>query len=120
MNLVQVKVIRSKGAATLVEWTNKDGCLERASIPSVEVKKDSVNIAMVGQDILDQGIDYGIPFSDVLPEYVVSPKTISNILHLHGIWTESDLRTNSNELQGVILECCKNILRDLSKLSKKK
>lgn len=108
--LLEVKVIRYKGQAALVESD-----LTRVSVPRDEVLEESDGKTYVSAEMFDMGIPHGIPFESELPEsFRITGADIARELHLAGIWTVEDFDANPRAIQSVVLSACKNILADIN------
>jgi hypothetical protein len=80
--MTQVKSIRVKGNAALVEFV-LSGKLQRKFIPASEI----VNGA-VADDVLNQGILYGYPWEDI--NITFDSERFADELHNVGVWTIED------------------------------
>jgi hypothetical protein len=96
---MNVKIIKEfDGTSTLIEWFDKDG-LHRGTLP-MEVKDD------LDIDILDMAVPYGIDFEYCLSQSWadVTPKSIADRIHAHGIWTAEDIANRPLEVEAALRE----------------
>ena len=109
---IAVKVIRSKGQASLVEW-EKLGKLKRALIPREAITEDHGKF-LVAFDDLEMGIPYGVNWESRLrEEFVVTGAKIAEQLEVSGIWTKEDYISNPGIVQQAVLAAAKEILAEL-------
>lgn len=116
---VEIVVVRSKGAATLVESQDSYGNPTRISVPSdsVELSDDGKSGKIDSQD-LKMGIDYGIPWEFRLRSQTFSSVDMSNALHRNGIWTSEDVVGNPDSVKGALLEVFRQTLSDINQVAK--
>lgn len=91
-----VTLIRRTGASALVEYETYSGP-RRVTVPVSSV----VNGCVDGDD-LRQGIEYGVPWEEIL-DIRVTPGEIGNALRKAGIWTAADAAANPKGVQGALL-----------------
>jgi len=100
-----VKVIKTKGKSTLVEYG-----FERRFVPS-----SSVGGGAVLSTDWEAGIPYGIPWEKLPPLPLTE---LAAQLRKRGIWTAEDLRTNQQQAVEAIRVTHRIYLGDLNKFAK--
>jgi hypothetical protein len=91
-----VTVIRRTGRSALVEYQTYSGP-RRATVPVSAVVNGCVD-----SDDLRQGVEYGVPWEDVL-NIRVTPGELGNALRKAGIWTAADAAANPKAVQSALL-----------------
>ncbi len=94
--MVQVRVIHSKGETDLVEWV-EHGAVQRGYIPTLESWEGKVS-----KDVLTVATPYGVPWEKLLKVQAVNAETIARNLRNAGIWTPDDLRKHQAAAIGAI------------------
>ena len=92
---VKVNVIEIQKSAAVVEWKTKAG-LKRVVIPVAEIHSQSV-----AADVLEAGIEYGIPWEKVIT-ITVKPSDYADALRTAGIWTAEDVGRKQMVVRGVL------------------
>jgi hypothetical protein len=95
IKLKNVKVIKADSETATVEYVQK-GRVVRKIIPSDKLKGKKVD-----ESILELGVDYGIPWADIL-EMKATPQQMEDKLHAIGVWTSEDVIAHSREIMGAI------------------
>ena len=93
---MQVRVIRRKGHAALVEW--EDEGYHRAHVPADMVDGDQCEPTE-----LLMGIPYGLPWAEIVGDLVISGKEIEQALRRSGIWTLEDLRKDPTKAAAALM-----------------
>lgn len=102
VDMQKVKVLRRKGHAALVEWSD-DSRLHRVTVPVKDVVFDPGETSgVVSVESLMQGIPYGIEWEKFLTEQTVLPETLANALRQNGVWTVEDFEQNPNAVMGAV------------------
>lgn len=96
MNTISIKIIQSGGQSSLVEWYDPDRGMLRAYVPTPELSNGKCS-----RDVLDAGIPYGIPWSEIVSVFL-SPETIQRELRRIGIWDEDDLLKKASQVIGAV------------------
>ena len=96
---VQVRLIRRKNQAALIEWHAPDtGYLHRAFVPYEQLKiMGSPDLAdpMIFVSKPHEGVPYGVAWEELAELNIrVEPELLAHELRKAGIWTELDLRLN--------------------------
>jgi hypothetical protein len=117
--LITVKVIRSKGQVSLVEWDDA-GRFRRTVVPREEVVEDEDKKTFVSELSLDMGIPYGVNWEARLKKsYVVTGARIAERLEQSGIWTKQDYDANPSVVQQAVLGAAREILTELFAINRK-
>lgn len=87
---------------SVVEWTDDDGVIRRASLPSTELKMEAGEAYV--EDI-DDGQPYGVQWEDLI-HTKMGPKAIADLLRKNGIWTLEDYAQNTRTVTSVFNEAC--------------
>ena len=112
-SLVEVKVIRSKGQGTLVEW-NDSGRFRRVIIPREEVLEGDDKKDYVNEESLDMGIPYGVNWeARVRKSFIITGAKVAEQLEVSGIWTKEDYEKNPSVVQSAVLGAAREILTEL-------
>lgn len=98
----QVKEISHKGASTLIEWTDKNGDLNRATVPTDELIYED-GIVFVNNP--EEGAFYGEVWEELI-RAKLGPQGIADLLRKNGIWTYEDFVRNTATVTGVFNEAC--------------
>ena len=93
---VPVRLVDSRGASALVEWSDPD--LHRGYVPLQEVAKDST----VPAPVLAEAIPYGVAWEKHLT-LEATPEKLAHALRVRGIWTANDLRKKQQVALGAII-----------------
>lgn len=99
---VQVREVSNKGSSSLIEWTDEDGNINRASLPSTQLKNEDGEVFV---DNPDSGAPYGEDWESLV-RAKLGPKGIASLLRKAGIWTYEDFRNNTAAVNGVFKEAC--------------
>lgn len=116
-DVVSTNLIRRKSRAVVLEL-QEDGIPVRRIVPSEVIIDDNGVVATVRRSDFDEGIEYGIPFSDLLKEFSIPVESISNELHKSGLWTAEDIVKNPAVVQSAILSASRAILADVVQIAK--
>lgn len=115
---MSVSVVFRKSSAILVEFTDPKGHTARRSIPANQVELyDNGTKAKVSNEVLEQGISYGIPFEYRLRSVTVTPVELADSFHLNGIWTSEDIVNNQKAVISSLLSAFKISLSDILALA---
>lgn len=114
---ISVKVIRHKGQAALVEWSDS-GRFRRTVVPRESVTEDERKRTFVSESDLSMGIPYGVDWESRLREtFVITGANIAEKLEGSGIWTKEDYIKNPSVVQQSVLAAAQEILRELSAIT---
>ena len=112
-SLIEVKVIRSKGLSTLVEW-NDSGRFRRTIVPRNEVLEGENKKDYVEEDSLDMGIPHGVNWeARVRKSFIITGAKVAEQLEVLGIWTKEDYEKNPSVVQSAVLGAAREILTEL-------
>ncbi len=112
--LIEVKVVKSKGQVTLVEWDD-EGRFRRILIPREEVLSDKGGKGLVSQESLDMGIPYGVNWEIAIKKsFVITGAKVAEQLEVVGIWTKEDYAQNPSTVQHAVLGAAREILVELN------
>lgn len=119
--LIVVRVIRSKGQASVVEWDdsgrNRRTIVPRSAVLEGEGEDDKI---YVYNEDLDIGIPYGIDWESRLKKsYIITGAKLAEQLEVTGIWTKEDYARNPSIVQSAILGAARELLTELSAISRK-
>jgi hypothetical protein len=118
MTKIIVKVLFRKKNAILVEYAEGD-IFKRVSLPVSAVKLDADKAhASISKEVLEAGIDYGVPWASKLPDFTVKGTDIENELHKVGIWTIEDYLRRPQDVNGAILSAAKQIAQTIRIIAK--
>jgi hypothetical protein len=87
MEKTKVRVLKIKGKAALVEWTDEDGP-HRGTIPATELSEEGVS-----SRTLSMAVKVGVPWSSLIT-IETTPQSIARALRERGIFTADDLLSN--------------------------
>jgi hypothetical protein len=111
--LVEVKVLRSKGQASVVEWDDA-GRTRRTVVPRNAVFEDEAKQPYVSEESLDKGIPYGADWETRLSKsFVITGAKVAEQLEVSGIWTKEDYDKNPSIVQQAVLGAARDILTEL-------
>lgn len=111
--LVQVKVIRSKGQVSLIQW-NDEGRIRRMLVPRMEVVEDETKRTYIPDKALAMGIPYGANWEARLKEsYIITGEKIAEQLEAVGIWTKEDYDQNPSIVHQAVLGAARQVLSEL-------
>ena len=111
--LVDVKIIRSKGQVTLVEWDDA-GKFRRMLVPREVVLENKDGRGLIVEEILEMGIPYGVNWEvRIQKSFVITGVQVAQQLEVLGIWTKEDYERNPNIVQQAVLGAAKEILVEL-------
>ena len=112
-NLIQVKVVRSKGQVTLVRWDDS-GRTRQTLVPRDEVVEGDDGKDYVYEESLDMGIPYGVNWeARVKSSFVIPGAKVAEQLEVLGIWTKEDYEKNPSIVQQAVLGAAREILTEL-------
>ena len=111
--LTKVKVLRSKGQASVVEW-DESGRTRRTIVPRDVVFESEAGQTYVETESLDMGIPYGADWESRLKKsYIITGAKVAEQLEVSGIWTKEDYDKNPNVAQQAVLGAAREILTEL-------
>lgn len=99
---VEVREVSSKGASSLIEWTDSDGTVSRASVPSSQLTYED---GLVFVNNPENGAPFGEDWEGLLRSKL-GPKIIAGLLRKAGIWTYEDFRNNTAVVSSVFRDVC--------------
>ena len=102
--LVEVKVFKVQGQATIVTFRDKDGMVQARIISRDEVPGLRLGEAgMISSRILESGTDYGIDWEVFLGDSgVIKPTDIEQEFRKRGLWTYEDINKNSPQVMAAL------------------
>lgn len=98
-----VKKISHKGASSTIEWTDSQGHLNRAIVPSDELVAEADGTFTI--EDAEEGYPYGVEWESLI-HTKMGPKAIGDLLRKNGIWTLEDYLNNSRTITSVFNEAC--------------
>lgn len=109
-----IRVIYSKGIASIIEFLDDNGVPVRVS-----VKRDLVHNGVSGFEIdeeeLEYAIPHGIPFEEELPdEFVITREMVVTAIRKAGVWTEEDFAKNPNIIRSIVLSSAQEIIHNIN------
>lgn len=111
--LIDVKVIRSKGQITLVEW-NDAGRFRRILVPREVVFDNKSGRGGVTEESLEMGIPYGVGWeAQIQKSFTITGAKVAEQLEVLGIWTKEDYEQNPSIVQQAVLGAAREILTEL-------
>lgn len=111
--LVEVKIIRSKGRVTLVQWDDA-GRFRRTLVPRLEVLEGDNGKDYVEENSLDMGIPYGVNWeARIRKSFIITGAKVAEQLEVSGIWTKEDYEQNPSIAQQAVLGAAREILTEL-------
>lgn len=113
-----VKKVFSKKSAVLVEYLNDAGVPVRVSIPTVHSRDLGDGRVEVSKDILEMGIPYGVPWSALLGQYILTGEAVEREFHKAGIWTWADYQHNPSALPGIIMAVASGLVKAITQVAK--
>jgi hypothetical protein len=108
-----VKRITARDAATLVEYTDGVGVVNRCYVPTDKITDD--NTILIEE--LNFGIAYGLDFNR-LTGIAVSRQEIAEILHAAGFWTKEDVLNNPSGVIRALTETLSRTIGEILNLAK--
>lgn len=119
MSEISTKKLRRKGSAVLLEY-QQDGETKRVIVPASEVEyaQEENGKILVSEEILDQGIPYGVPWELIIPVHKISPEDIARNLRSLGIWTYQDVLKNPEAIMNAVFSCSTDLLANIQRLAK--
>lgn len=88
-----MKIIKTAGKSTLIEWELENGAPYRAWVPADAVEDcESWHL----------GIPYGVPWSEVVTLNKVEGHEIERALRNAGLWTYEDARKRPQAILGIL------------------
>lgn len=98
----QVKEVSHKGTSSLIEWTDDQGNLNRAYVPTdMLVLEEGLTFV----DNPEEGAPYGEEWEELI-RAKLGPKGIASLLRQRGIWTYEDFLRNTATVTSVFNEAC--------------
>ena len=117
--LISVKVLRSKGQASVVAWDDS-GRHRRTIVPRDTVLEGEDGTTAVQESSLDMGIPYGVDWESRLKNsYIITGAKVAEQLEVSGIWTKEDYEKNPSRVQSAVLGAAREILTELSGIARK-
>lgn len=113
----EVKVIRKKGQAAVIEVEFEDGS-DWVIVPSPSLH-ESGGKTYVSEDEVELAIPYGIPWESLISNFTVRGEVIAKELKKNGIRTKEDFATKPNEVRGALFATLGPMLRQLSAIARK-
>jgi hypothetical protein len=113
---LEVKVIRKKGHAAVIEAEFEDGSAW-VIVPTsaVEIVGD---VAYVSEEQLELAIPYGIPWSSLLSNFTVRGEVIAKELEKMGVRTKEDVASKPNEVRGALFATIAPVLRQITAIAR--
>lgn len=112
-NLIQVKIVRSKGQVTLVTWDDS-GRMRQTLVPRGEVLEGDDGKDYVYEESLDMGIPYGVNWeARMRKSFKITGEKVAEQLEVSGIWTKEDYEKNPSIVQQAVLGAAREILTEL-------
>jgi len=108
-----VNRIMTRDAATLVEYTDGVGVVNRCYVPTDKITDD--NTILIEE--LNFGIAYGLDFNR-LTGIAVSRQEIAEILHAAGFWTKEDVLNNPSGVIRALTETLSRTIGEILNLAK--
>jgi hypothetical protein len=93
----------------VVEWDQR-----RAIIPKTSLDGDEVS-----QEVLEQGIPYGLPWGELI-KVKITAQMIEEALHSRGIWTAEDALRNSSKVKAAFLALITGPLQSVFTIAKER
>lgn len=112
----EVKILRAKNKAVLLEYSNGDG-FSRVILPDHLIKEHDGK-AYVTLDDLYAGIPYGVPWEDVIEALTIVPEEVAKSLRESGVWTIEDAEKNPQAVTGAVFACTRPILTQINSIVK--
>jgi hypothetical protein len=119
--MVKVKIIKTVGNSTLVEFDWAQG-IKRRFVPTSFVHDNLDGAASQGyceidDEVLDAGIEYGDDFLEILQQNI-DCESVSNALHQRGIWSFGDVGVNPDAVKAAFYSILDEQVRQFSKDAK--
>lgn len=96
--MVDVRAIEQVGPSALVQWQDKE-MLRRATVPVEALSEDGHKCP---QDVLNQGVEYGVDWAAHL-SLTVTERDVAEGLKQANIWTADDLASNFDRARKVLV-----------------
>lgn len=97
------KVLKRSGNVAVVSYLD-----ERGMVQGRIISIDRITDAKIGHqldvpvDAISNGIEYGIDWTIVFPDHVVSLVDLQQSMRNHGVWTEADMLSMPKEMVSAI------------------
>jgi len=116
---IKARKIKRKGSAVLLEYS-QDGVLKRSIVSSKDIEgfKEVDSNIVIPENLLDQGIPYGIPWELMVMSYTITPLIVSEKLHSLGIWTYEDAISKPQLVMEAVFSCCTDLLAQVQRIAK--
>lgn len=112
-NPIPVTIITRKGQAVLVEY-QRDGGPARASLPvSSVLAGPGDSLGWTSQEELDRGIDYGLPWAELVKGQTITAEAIERALRAAGIWTIEDYYKKPGMVMGAMISLLSPVMVNL-------
>lgn len=98
---MRVRIVERRGRAALVEWPDDAGRLRRAVVPGEIVVDNEVDV-----EVLDRGVEYGVPWEEIVGALEVTPEHVAAELRRRGVWTTEDARRNPQVAAAALQAAC--------------
>ena len=113
-----VKVLRSKGQVSVVEW-NDNVRYRRTIVPRNTVLEEGGKTSVL-ESALGMGIPYGVDWESRLNRsFIIPGAKIAEQLEVLGIWTKEDYEKNPSRVQSAVLGAAREVLTELSAITRK-
>ena len=113
-----VKVLRSKGQVSVVEW-NDHGRYRRTIVPRNTVLEEDSKTSVL-ESALEMGIPYGVDWESRLKRsFIITGAKVAEQLEVLGIWTKEDYEKNPSRVQSAVLGAAREVLTELSAITRK-
>lgn len=113
-----VKVLRSKGQVSVVEW-NDNGRYRRTIVPRNTVLEEDGKTSVL-ESALGMGIPYGVDWESRLKRsFIIPGAMVAEQLEVLGIWTKEDYENNPSRVQSAVLGAAREVLIELSAITRK-
>ena len=102
--LVEVKVIRIVGVATVVSFWDKEGMIQARVVSSDDAPGLRVgHTGVISDKVLETGTEYGIDWEIFLGNSdVIKPIDLEQEFRRRGLWTYEDINTNSPQVMAAL------------------
>lgn len=115
--VVSASLIIRKKQAVVVQIT-ESGIIRRVVVPSSVIIDDDGITAYLLKDDFDLGIEYGVPFRDLMHDHTIATSDVENALHANNLWTAEDIIKNPSSVQSAILSASRAIMADVVQIAK--
>lgn len=98
---MRVRVVESDNNTALIEWI-EEGKLYRSIMPLSEVEIDVNNPKTAHVEHPEQGIEYGLDFTQFFKVPQLTPEQFDQALKKSGIWTAEDVNNKPQVVLGAL------------------